>query len=282
MQLKPILTTVLGLLFVGGSLLISEGMLNTSQSTKRPAPQKEIAPQPRMITVVSAAVDIPFGAEITGDLLETSQRLETELSEGTFTDFVTLLGRPGTPPRSATVAIRAGDMIVADQVSRFGESVALTRALPDDLRAIAIKVSAETAVGGFVAPGDRIDIVLTEGRGATLRTGTILQDIRVLGIDQNADAATRAVQAARTITVEVTPREGQILALSQQAGVLSLTLRNSQTRVTDDALEQITMDDVWGIAETLPPPALVSSAEAVETNRVLVRRGLVQEEVVIE
>jgi len=168
---------------------------------------------------------------------------------------------------------------MSDHVSNFGASVTLTSALNEGYRAIAIKVSAETAVGGFVSPGDRVDIVLTQGRGDTLRTGTILQDIRVLGIDQNADESSRSAQEARTITVEVTPRGSQILALSQQAGILSLTLRNGEDDSADSALEQITLNDVWGIAEALPEPVV---QPAIEETTVRVRRGTQEQDVVVD
>lgn len=125
-----------------------------------------------------------------------------------------------------------------------------------------------------------MDIALTQGRGETLRTGTILQDIRVLGIDRNADESSRAAQEARTITVEVTPRGGQILALSQQAGILSLTLRNDTVGAEEIALEQITLNDVWGIAEALPAPVVTQPVVVEQTIRV--RRGTDEQDVIVE
>jgi len=230
------------------------------------------------VTLSAAASEFPFGSEITRDELIAQEWPADLVPEGAFLSASTLLGPDGTAPRRATRVFRAGDVIVDSKVSNFGASVTLTSALQDGYRATAIKVSAETAVGGFVSVGDRVDIVLTQGRGDTLRTGTILQDVRVLGIDQNADASDRGALEARTITVEVTPRDGQILALSQQAGVLSLTLRNETSGLLDGPLEQITLDDVWGIAETLPAPVIEEAPVAT----VRVRRGVVEQDVAIE
>lgn len=275
MQLKPILFTIVGLVLVGGSVLVSEGLLNQTNNTASASAQT-----PQTVILIAAAVDIPFGSEITREQLVPQEWPAGAVPEGAFDNAMVLLGPDGTAPRRATQAFRAGDVIVTDKVSHFGASVTLTTALTDGHRAMAIKVSAATAVGGFVSPGDRVDIVLTQGRGESLRTGTILQDIRVLGIDQNADESNRSAQEARTITVEVTPRDGQILALSQQAGVLSLTLRNDAVEVMDLSLGQITMNDVWGVVETAPVPVIEKIEE--QPTVVRVRRGIAEEVVVVE
>lgn len=274
MNFKPILIAMFGLVLAGGSVLLSEVLLNPSNNSASAMQDQG----PQTVTLIAAAYDIPFGAEITADMLKPVEWPIESVPNAAFDNAYTLLGPDGTAPRRATQAFDASDLIMSDKVSTFGASVTLTSALGDGFRAIAIKVSAETAVGGFVSPGDRVDIVLTQGRGQTLRTGTILQDIRVLGIDQNADESSRSAAEARTITVEVTPRGGQILALSQQAGVLSLTLRNDRLGADDVDLEQITLDDVWGIAETLPAPVV----QPVEERTVRVRRGTAEQDVVVE
>lgn len=274
MQLKPILFTIFGLALAGGSVLVSESMLNRENNSAAATEQSQI----ETVTLIAAATDIPFGAEITRDQLTAQDWPLASVPDGAFQSASVLFGPSGTAPRRATQAFRAGDVIVADKVSQFGASVTLTAALQDGMRAMAIKVSAETAVGGFVSAGDRVDIVLTQGRGPTLRTGTIMQDVRVLGIDQNADESNRSAQEARTITVEVSPRDGQILALSQQAGILSLTLRNETSGLLDATLEQITMDDVWGVAEQLPAPVV----QQAPTTTIRVRRGVNEQDVVVE
>ena len=123
-------------------------------------------------------------------------------------------------------------------VSGFGEKVTIVQALAPGHRAMSIKVNAETGVGGFVTPGDRVDILLTQGRNETLKTVTILQNARVIGVDQTADTRADSPEIARTVTVEVSPEEGQRLALAQSAGTLSLTLCTLEA--TNDApLESI-------------------------------------------
>lgn len=271
MRIQPILMSIIGLVLAAGSIFFAQGMLSQQNTA---AQQLEA----ETVTLIAAAVDIPFGSEITRDKLWTQEWPAESVPDGAYQDLSALLGAEGTAPRRAKQAFTTGDLIVADKVTFFGASVTISTALKDATRAMAIKVSAETAVGGFVSPGDRVDVVLTQGRGDTLRTGTILQDIRVLGIDQNADESSRGAREARTITVEVSPRGGQVLALSQQAGVLSLSLRNDTTDLADVSLEQITMQDVWGNAAPAPMPVITLPEE----RTVRVRRGVDQQDVVLE
>ena len=97
-------------------------------------------------------------------------------------------------------------------------------------RAMAIRVNDVSGVAGFVTPGDRVDVLLTRRlTNDEMITTTVLQDIVVRGTDQLADEDLDKPNVARTITAEVSPEEAQRLALAQQAGTLSLTLRNLAT-----------------------------------------------------
>ena len=266
MSLKPILFMTGGLLMAGGSVFYANSLMSS-------APPPQAAAQvaaPAQTILIAAAVDIPFGAEIrSSDLLPQTWPAEMAPA-GAFDDAGKLFGPAGSPPRRATQTIRAGDVLTADAVSDFGANVTIGSTLAPGFRAVAVRVNAETAVGGFVAPGDHVDIVLTEGRGDSLRTGVILQNIRVLATDQNADTTGGAARTARTITVEVASRDAQVLTLAQQAGLLSLALRQGAADDLEDPQDQITMDDVWGRAEPLP---VAEAAPMAPPRTITVRRG---------
>lgn len=117
----------------------------------------------------------------------------------------------------------------------------LAAALDPGMRAVAIGVKPETSVAGFIAPGDRVDVILAynprltnEGRdlGETLvsrdATQTILSNIKVLAVDQTSaepGAAGGEVKAAKTVTLEVSKADAEKLALAVQMGDISLALR---------------------------------------------------------
>ncbi|OYW82425.1 MAG: Flp pilus assembly protein CpaB [Asticcacaulis sp. 32-58-5] len=100
-------------------------------------------------------------------------------------------------------------------------------------RAMAVPISAENAAAGFILPGDRVDIMVSRelqstngGRNQQI-VEPVLRNIKVLAIDQNISAAadTAAVIGA-TATLELTPEDGQALALARSQGSLSLMLRS--------------------------------------------------------
>ena len=160
---------------------------------------------------------------------------------------------------------------MANKLSGFGEKVTIVQKLGENTRAISIQVDAVTGVGGFVTPGDFVDILLTsQGMNGGLQAVTILQNIRVIGVDQQSAEDANQPVVVRTITVEVSPEDGQKLALAQRAGTLSLTLRTLD-QVVDKPIDRIELRDL--MQEKSPTVA----AEKKPT--VTVRRGVLTEEV---
>ena len=269
MQLRGLFISLIGIGLAGGSVWVAEHFMNTTAT--------EAAPQiiqPEFAKVLVAGSDIQFGQIISREVLNAQSWPAANIPAGAFTGTRALLGPEGVSPRRATQLIREGELILEARVSGFGETVTIVASLAANTRAMSIEVDAATAVGGFVMPGDRVDIVLTEGRGNGLRAATILQDVRVLGIDQLADKAKTAKQVVRTITVEVSPQNGQVLALAQRAGTLSLTLRTRED-VGDAELTQISLADLLRVAEPVAEPEVIAAPKPEPEPRfvVRVRRG---------
>ena len=260
MRLSSLFLVVTGLGVAGGSVYLAQDVI-AAQILKNRVTEQEAA----TIGVLVAGRDIAFGQAIEPQLITTIHWPRDAVPAGIFTDSADLLPAPGVEPRRARKAIAQGELILASRVSDWGEKVTIVQTLTDNHRAMAIKVDAETAVGGFVTPGDFVDVLLTQGREETLRTVTILQNVRVIGVDQDADERNDAPEIARTVTVEVTPDEGQRLALAQQAGTLSLTLRN-QIGAEDKPLETLRLSDL--LQELSPLPENVSAP------KIVVRRGI--------
>ncbi|MEQ9055124.1 MAG: Flp pilus assembly protein CpaB, partial [Roseovarius confluentis] len=154
--------------------------------------------------------------------------------------------QPGTEPRRAKRAMAQGELVMANKISQYGEKVTIVQTLKPGHRAMAISVDATSSVGGFVTPGDMVDILLTTSDTKGLRVNTILQNIRVVAVDQQSDVSQEQAQVGRTATVEVSPEQAQMLAVAQTAGRLSLTLRNiAEEGAPEDApLESIRISDI--------------------------------------
>ena len=110
----------------------------------------------------------------------------------------------------------------------------LAAALGPGMRAITVPVSKATSVAGFVFPGDRVDLMLTQsvsGEGLPLKVSeTIIRNLRVLATDQRTDSKNEdgktVVKTFSNVTIEVTPRIAEKIAVAQSLGQLSLSLRS--------------------------------------------------------
>ena len=263
MSVRSILVAILGVAVAGGSAYGAKAYLDqqaalASASTTQDAPMK-------MVNVVVAAQDLGYGQAIQPQMLRTQVWPVAALPPGAFLKLEDLLPAAGAPARRIKFPLAAGALVLASEVSGFGEKVTMVQNLGPNTRAMAIKVDAVTAVGGFVTPGDSVDILLTQGTGDGLRAITILQAIRVLGVDQDANQQSDQAAVARTVTVEVSPEDSQKLALAQNVGTLSLTLRTLD-QAADQPLPYTSLRDL--MRDESPTPAAVA-----QKNTVTVRRG---------
>lgn len=149
-------------------------------------------------------------------------------------------GSPDATKLAGTVvryAIPAGQPITQGALVKPGDRGFLAAALGPGMRAVTVPVSAQGAVGGFVFPGDRVDLILTQtveggGDGAPLKASeTMLRNLRVLATDQRTDKqvdekGNTVVTAFSNVTLEATPRIAEKIAVAQTVGQLSLSLRS--------------------------------------------------------
>jgi len=123
----------------------------------------------------------------------------------------------------------------------------LSARIKPGMRAMGILVKAESSVGGFIAPGDYVDIIVSyqiriKGEPATYadkavqRFGseTILSNIRVLAVDQTSKEDSRDAKVAKTITIEVSKEDAQKLTLATMMGTITLALRRLGEKDTED------------------------------------------------
>jgi pilus assembly protein CpaB len=131
--------------------------------------------------------------------------------------------------------IAAGQPITQGSLIKPGERGFLAAALGPGMRAITVPVSVTSGVAGFIFPGDRVDIVLTQevggGEGPPLKASeTVFRNVRVLATDQrmsaNGDDGKPVVRNFSTVTLEATPKMAEKIAVAQTIGQMSLALRS--------------------------------------------------------
>jgi pilus assembly protein CpaB len=200
------------------------------------AQQAAAAPVPMGPKVLVAKKALPVGTIIDADSLS-YQPWPKELMQSAYY----LEGQPDSDPKKllGTVvryAITAGQPVTRGALVGPQDRGFLAAALSPGMRAITVPVNAASGVAGFVFPGDRVDMVLTQevaggGDGPKLKVSeTIIRNIRVLATDQRVtekDAEGKTVvKTFNNVTIEVTPRIAEKIAVAQSIGSLSLSLRS--------------------------------------------------------
>lgn len=148
----------------------------------------------------------------------------------------------------ARYPISPGEPITAQKIVAPGSRGFLAAVLKPGMRAVSVTVNATTGISGFVFPGDQVDVVITypvPNLSAATGSGdmqhkaseTILHDIRVVGIDQRLETKAGEATVAHTATLEVTPKQGEEIALAEEMGKLSLSLR--ALAKNDSAFQQV-------------------------------------------
>ncbi len=195
-------------------------------------------PAPRVVEskatseVLVAASEIPMGQVVGAGSLE----WRSWPQDGTAS-FITKASQPNAMEElSGSIArqpIVAGEPIRMQKIVKADGSGFMAAILPAGMRAVATEISAETGAGGFILPNDRVDVVLTRREenqsgqgGEQFSTSTVLTNVRILAIDQTAgEKDGEKTVIGRTATLELSPRQAEILALARQLGTISLSLR---------------------------------------------------------
>jgi len=130
----------------------------------------------------------------------------------------------------ARAPIVPGEPVTYAKIVKSSAAGFMAATLSPGMRAVAINVSMASVAGGFILPNDRVDIILTTMSNDSPKRGTtrmVLSNVRVLAIDQaSSDKNQKAVSDVKTVTLELTPQQAQVVTLAQAMGSLSLSLRS--------------------------------------------------------
>ena len=227
---------VFGLLAV---FLANAWLNNRAAQTMRDlAAQQKTAPPAH--TLVVASKPLKFGDVITSFSLREIPWPDNAIPQGAFAK----IGELTATKRVVLIPIAVNEPILASNITGPGQRGTLSSLLKDGMKAVSIRVNDVGDVGGFVLPGDHVDVVLTRpGDKKVSVNDVVLQDVRVLGVDQMADNTADKPAVVRAVTLEVDESGGQKLALASMVGTLSLLLRKAG-ETKDDQTRQISPLDL--------------------------------------
>ena len=192
----------------------------------------ELAPQIQSQDVLVAAADLSQGDKLNAENVRWQTWPEdalnpTYIQKQTTPDAIETL--KGSVVRSQFVA---GEPIREVKLAKPGSGF-LSAILSPGMRAIAVRVSAESAAGGFVLPNDRVDVIQTITQQASPNTPgqnvsrTILTNVKVLAVDQTVDeTGGESVVVGKTATLELDPSQVEVITAAEASGTLSLALRS--------------------------------------------------------
>ena len=202
------------------------------------AAQQNAAPPAH--TLVVASKPLKFGDVITPSSLREIPWPDNAVPQGAFAK----IGELTAGKRVVLIPIDVNEPILASNITGPGQRGTLSAMLNDGMKAVTIRVNDVGDVGGFVLPGDHVDVVLTRpGDRKVSVNDVVLQDVRVLGVDQLADDTADKPAVVKAVTLEVDEIGGQKLALASMVGTLSLLLRKAG-ETKDDPTRQISPIDL--------------------------------------
>lgn len=226
MRFNSLMMLVLAVLFGTGAVILA----NTWLANQKPGQVTTIlqAPQQEELgTIVVAGKNLTFGEALHAESLREIPWSRSSLPEGAFAK-ITDLTKDGR--RVALASIGTNEAVLTFKVSGPGGRASLSSAVTEGMRAVAVRVDDVVGVGGFVQPGDRVDLLYTRNSRKEDESATndvLVQNVRVLAIDQVTDEKNEKPQLVKVVTVEVETIDAQKVALAQMTGSIMLTLRSA-------------------------------------------------------
>lgn len=227
---------VFGLLAV----FIAQVWLN-NQANKQAQSQDTNTKPVAMQTIVVAKQPLRFGTQLDAGMLEEMPWPSAAVPSGAFTKIDDVL-KGGS--RVVLAAIEANEPILSLKITGAGQRATLSALVKPGMKAVTVRVNDVEGVGGFVLPGDRVDVVLTRqlDKGSAT-TEVVLQNTRVLAVDQIADDRAAKAAVAKSITLEVSTVEAQKVWLASSVGNLSLLLRKAG-EITEEKTRKVSLKDL--------------------------------------
>ena len=263
MRARTLVLFVVALTLAGGTAMLVRSFLEQRPNAEAEALAKPAAPQKSVL--------VARGGITRGQILKPQDFSWQVWPEGGIDKNYILSGSRTAESFAGWVArdpFAAGEPISEAKIVSPGSRGFLAAVLGPGMRAISVPVTATSGISGFVFPGDQVDILITHqltGTGgndtAHKAAETVLHDVRVIGIDQKLDSKNGEALVAHTATLEVTPKQSEMIAVATEIGKLSLSLRSLATASSEKSPADSPTDDTQGtftldseVSQLVPKP----------------------------
>jgi pilus assembly protein CpaB len=215
--------------------------------------------------IAVANVDIELGGRVSPEMIRMADWPEGSVPAGAFNEGPKLEGRV------VLVSIQRGEPITEGRLAPVGTKGGLSAVVPEGKRAMTVRVNDVVGVAGFALPGTYVDVMVNtqDERGQRVErdrsiSKIVLERILVLAVAQEADRDSTKPKVVNAVTLELTPKDAEMLDLARSVGTLSLVLRNQTDPKATAQGGGATKAELLGLRpEPEPPkPAVVASAPA--------------------
>jgi pilus assembly protein CpaB len=223
------------------AVFLAQTWLNNQADQRMRSLEAQKKPAGPSHVIVVAARPLRFGDELAAPALREVPWPTDALPAGAFGKIADLT----SGKRVVVLPIDINEPVLASKITGPGQRATLSAVLQEGMKAVTIRVNDVEGVAGFVLPGDHVDVVLT--RQTDKDTGmndVIIQDVRVLAVDQSADVRSEKAAVAKAVTLEVDVEDAQKLALASSVGTLSLLLRKAG-EIGERPPQRVTLGDLW-------------------------------------
>ncbi len=260
---------------LGLALVLAVAAVFLAQNWLQKQAKPDVVVKPDVARIVVARTVLDFGAIIRKEHLRIIVWPSKSLPKGAFKSIGDVVG--DRDHRVALRRIEINEPVLKSKVSGFGGRASLSAVISEKMRAATIRVNDVNGVGGFVLPGDRVDVLLTRdpvsgkrNSSRNLITDILLQNVKVLALDQNSNESKEKPSVAKSATLEVTPVQAQKLVLAQKVGTLSLALRNVNNVSAEAAqtvkLRDLRVGEINGAGRKANNPSATSGTKAAKTS----------------
>jgi pilus assembly protein CpaB len=215
---NPVLTVTLAIV-----IALAGSILAYKFAKKQTAPQPLVVKKAETVDIAVAVVSLPWGTKIVSEMIIMKPYLKDSLPPGSFDNSSKLIDRVVISP------VKLDEPILESRLAGEGSTGGISAIVTPGKRAIAVKGNKVIGLSGLIKPSDRVDVLVTIEKESGNKTVTklVLENILVLAtgtkLEQNDKGDPLPIDV---YTLEVTPEEGEKLALASTEGELQFALRN--------------------------------------------------------
>jgi len=224
---------VLGLAVGSAALaaVLAKGLI-----TKKPTTEVVEINKVEMTDILVAGKDMAMGERLADSSLTWREWPKANITEAMITREEKPDAREAYQQARVRLPLFEGEPIVERKMVLPGQAGFMSAILPKGMRAISVAISERSSAGGFILPNDRVDVILTRklddpnSNQKVVKSETVITNVRVLAINQTyrQEAGDDKVTVAegKTATLELDPRQTEVISMVESAGELSLALRS--------------------------------------------------------